>query len=179
MFMKIRVAFGLLTLAAGLIGGSAANAAVTTCRDEFTGDVLNANVVGTDAGETFGASRPGTSFTFTLKDGDVVQTNGGKDTVDATGLAYLTICLGDGQDKVINGEKATDPEDTGRGFSIRGGGNNDTVSGTQFLDVVNGGAGDNDIFNDPTADDGDVCRKFERLFNCEIVNPPGGAEGPE
>jgi hypothetical protein len=131
MFMKIRTVFGLVVLAAGPIGGSAANAA--TCIDEFTGAVLNARVVGTDADESFGANRPGTSFTFTLKDGDVVAAGGGKDTVDATGLAYLTICLGDGQDKVTNGEKAADPEDTGRGFSIRGGGNNDTVSGTPFL----------------------------------------------
>ena len=121
MFMKIRTVFGLVALAAGLIGGSAANAA--TCVDEFTGAVLNANVVGTDADEEFGPDKP---YPFKLHDYDVVQAAGGKDVVDVQGLAGLTICLGTGNDQVIKGGLAK------TGISVQGGGNDDIVSGTPF-----------------------------------------------
>lgn len=172
MFMKIRTAFGLVALVAGLIGGSVANAA--TCTNEFTGAALNATVVGTYASEKFGPNEP---YPRTLYDYAVVSAGGGNDIVEVQGLAGLTICLNAGDDQVINGVQAR-PSYLGLGFSVRGGADNDRVEGTPFKDAVNGRKG-NDVFVDPVQGDGDICRNFELTINCEGGLPPDASEGPE
>ncbi len=72
-----------------------------------------------------------------------VQTKGGDDDVDASGLAADAISLivdaGDGDDVVVG----SDGDDT-----LLGGNGDDTLSGGPGLDVLDGGPGDNTLFQD-------------------------------